>query len=184
MVVFCEPKNVKLFFGFFYSSGQIYQTTRDLSIKEYGSLDFESEAADFKFTDYYREEMGSNLKRRFISFKKLIHPQEIIEAKLFSAKIEKKFCLVNKRRINIDPGYINDAKIVLSTTKDFSHRIYLGKKVFAEITLLYKNKGFRNLPWTYPDFRTKPYKDIFIKMRSLYKEQLKKNLPVKIPVIS
>jgi hypothetical protein len=79
------------------------------------------------------------------------------------------------RIINIDPGYINDAKLVLSSTKDFHHRIYLGKGIFAEITLAYsaKEKTFTDFPTTFPDYRTKEYKDILIHIRNLYRAQLK-----------
>jgi len=177
MLKLTKPKKVKLFFGFLYSSEEIYNKAKTCLIRKFGSPDFESRSLDFKFTDYYREEMGSNLKRRIISAKKLIEPEEIAEIKLFSIKVENRFSILGKRRINIDPGYINEAKLVLSTTKDYSHRIYSGKKVFCEVTLIYKNKGFTNLAWTYPDFRTKVYKDMFLRMRSLYKEQLKKPRP-------
>ena len=118
--------------------------------------------------DYY-----ANLGR-FISFKKLVKPSEIVEAKLFCVRLEKRLAIVGKRRINIDPGYLNEAKVVLSTTKDFSHRIYLGKKIFAEVTLIYRDKAFRNLAWTFPDYKTKPYKEILAAIRNLYKENLKK----------
>ena len=168
------PQKVKLFFGIIFSSSEIYKKTKQTLKKKYGLIDFESKAYDFIFTDYYQEEMGSSLQRVFISFKKLITPENIVEIKLTSIKVEKRLAILHKRRINLDPGYLNEAKLVLATTKDFSHRIYLGKKIFAEVTLLYQNRGFKNLAWTYPDFRTKGYQDNFLKIRSLYKDQLKK----------
>lgn len=172
-----KPTKCKLFFGLIYSSGKIYKNVRGALVKKYGALDFESQPLDFDFTEYYREEMGSNLKRRFISLKKLINPTDIVEIKLFAVKLEKRYSILKKRRINIDPGYLNDAKLILSTTKDFSHRIYLGKKIFAEVTQIYKKRKFNNLPWTFPDYRTRVYKDIFLKIRNLYKEQIKKLMP-------
>ena len=170
-----KPGKVKLIIGFLYSSNDLYDKAKKSLEKKMGPTDFESNIIEFRFTDYYREEMGSNLKRRFVSFKRLIQPEDIVQIKLFTIKIEKKFSILNKRRINIDPGYLNEAKILLSTTKDYSHRIYLDKRIFAEITLIYKNRGFQNLPWTYPDFRTKLYKEIFLKVRNIYKEQIKKD---------
>ncbi|MBN2119468.1 MAG: DUF4416 family protein [Candidatus Omnitrophica bacterium] len=169
-----KPKKCKLIFALIYSSEEIYQKAKRYITRKFGILDLESSPLEFNFTDYYNEEMGSNLKRRFISCKKLIEPDDITQIKLTSVKLERKLSILGKRRINIDPGYITEAKLVLSTTKDFSHRIYLGNKVFAEITLVYQNKGFKNLTWTFPDYRTKPYKNTLLKIRTLLKEQLKK----------
>ena len=175
MLTLSKPKKCKLIFAFIYSSEELYKKAKNSIIKRLGKIDFESPILEFKFTDYYKEEMGSNLKRRFISLKKLIDPQKIVEIKLFSIRLEKKLAILNKRRVNIDPGYLNEAKLVLSTTKDFSHRIYLGRKIFAEVTLIYRNKDFQDLPWTFPDYRTKTYKDILKKIRHIYREQTRKS---------
>ncbi|MBI4006928.1 MAG: DUF4416 family protein, partial [Planctomycetes bacterium] len=77
------------------------------------------------------------------------------------------------RPINLDPGYISEAKLVLASTKDFSHRIYLGKGIYAEVTLQYRNEQYESLPWTFPDYRTQQYQQFFLRVRSLYKEKLK-----------
>lgn len=174
MLKLTKPKKCKFIAAFIYASENTYGKALTSLKKRFGPVDLESDALDFDFTEYYQEEMGSGLKRRFVSFKKLIEPSAIVEAKLFSVKLEKRLAMVSKRRINIDPGYINEAKLVLSTTKDFSHRIYLGKRIFGEVTLIYKDKAFRNLGWTFPDYKTKAYKDILVKIRNLYKEDLKK----------
>ena len=170
-------KKCKLFFGLIYSSDKIYKNAKKSLLKKYGAIDLESQALEFSYTDYYREEMGSNLKRRFISFKKLIDPTGIVDIKHFAIKLEKRYSILKKRRVNIDPGYLNEAKLILSTTKDFSHRIYLGGKIFAEVTLIYQRRKFNNLVWTFPDYRSMTYKDIFLKIRTLYKEQIKKLAP-------
>lgn len=77
-----------------------------------------------------------------------------------------------RRRINLDPGYLDSAKIVLVSTKDFSHRIYLGNGIYGEVTLIYSGKNYQTLPYTYPDFRTQEYLDIFKKVREMYKIEL------------
>ena len=174
MLQLTRPKKCKFIVAFIYAAEETYAKALHSLKKKFGRIDFESSALSFDFTDYYREEMGSGLKRRFISFKKLVKPSEIVEAKLFCVRLEKRLAIVGKRRINIDPGYLNEAKVVLSTTKDFSHRIYLGKKIFAEVTLIYRDKAFRNLAWTFPDYKTRAYKDILVTIRNLYKENLKK----------
>ncbi|MBI4680026.1 MAG: DUF4416 family protein [Nitrospirae bacterium] len=75
------------------------------------------------------------------------------------------------RRINLDPGYLDSAKVVLVSTKDFSHRIYLGRGIYGEVTLVYSGKNYQTFPYTYPDFRTQEYFDIFKKARDMYKNQ-------------
>ena len=166
------PERVKLIIGFIYANESYYVKAKKYLINKYGPLDFESTKIDFNFTNYYEQEMGKPLTRRFVSFKNLIDPSKIVEIKLFCLKLEKKLSRKKKRLVNIDPGYLNNAKFILSTTKDFSHRIYLGKGIFAEVTLYYQNKEFRNLPWTYPDFRTNKYKNILASIRNTYRNQL------------
>lgn len=169
------PLPVKFFCGFIYAKEDSYQESKQIFINKFGSIDFESQAIEFTFTEYYKPEMGMPLWRKFISFKDLQDPDNFVGIKLDCIEIEKRFAKDNKRVVNIDPGYINEAKLVLTTTKDFSHRIYLSKGIFAEITLSFQNGEFRDYPTTFPDYRTKIYKDIFIKIRDLYRRQIGKN---------
>jgi hypothetical protein len=131
----------------------------------------------FDYTDYYFPEMGKPLWRKFISFTKLIPPDDIAEIKSYTNRLEKKFSQKKKnllcRKINLDPGYINAAKLVLATTKDYSHRIYLKKGIYAEVTLSYFNKKFNPWPWTYPDYQSKEYQGFFAKVRSVYLDQMR-----------
>ena len=166
------PESVKFICGFIYAREGSYQQTRHVLERKFGPIDYESEKIDFSFTDYYQPEMGSGLKRCFISFKKLRSPEQFISIKLFCIKLEKKFAFKGKRSINIDPGYVNEAKLVLTTTKDFSHRIYLGKGIFAEVTLKFKEGSFQHSLTTFPDYRTDLYKDIFKAIRKAYRQDL------------
>jgi hypothetical protein len=172
MLTVSKPLNVKLIVAFIYSCEKNYLLTKNILIKKFKSIDFESEPLPFNYTTYYNPEMGPNLTRRFISFVKLIDPSKISSIKEFCIKIEKKFARSNKRTVNIDPGYINEAKFVLATTKDFSHRIYLGKGIYAEVTLNYQNKDFQDLPTTFPDYRTAAYKEILKKIRNIYRTEI------------
>ncbi len=172
------PKPVKLICGFIYPEENWYQQVKRIMERKFGQVDFESCQIPFNYTDYYQKEMGSGLSRRFISFQRLRLPQELVSFKLFCLKLEKKFAPGNKRKVNIDPGYLNESKLVLATTKDFSHRLYLNKGVYAEVTLQFKDGSFSNLPTTFPDYRTKEYKDIFMSIRSIYRQDLK-NAPRK-----
>ena len=168
-----QPLPVKFICTFIYSQENIYEKTKEIFEKKFSKIDFESHCIDFDFTDYYNQEMGNSLFRRFISFKKLYNPEEFIKIKLACVKLEKRFAINDKRIINIDPGYLNEAKLVLTTTKDFAHRIYLGKGVFAEVTLTFCDGEFCDLSTTFPDYRTKEYKDIFLKIRSIYQKDIK-----------
>ncbi len=140
-----------------------------------GKVILSSEIFDFSaFTSYYAKEMGNNLKKCFYFFEKLKEPEFLIELKHKCYQIERRFAtLSGNRRVNIDPGYLGLSKIVLSTFKDFSHRIYLGKSVFAEVTLIFKDKSFRELPWTYPDYKQPQIISLFNAARQWYKNKLK-----------
>jgi len=173
------PLPVKFICTFIYSGENIYAKTKKILEKKFSKIDFESQLIDFNFTDYYYREMGKPLYRRFVSFEKLINPDQFVKIKLYCVKLEEKFAIDEKRIINIDPGYLNEAKLVLTTTKDFSHRIYLNHGVFAEVTLTFSEGKFCDLPTTFPDYRTKRYKDIFLKIRSIYQKNIKSWKPKK-----
>ncbi|MDD5070498.1 MAG: DUF4416 family protein [Candidatus Omnitrophica bacterium] len=166
------PKLVKQIFGFIYSDEDSYLKSLEILRGIYGPSDYESQKLKFSYTDYYAPEMGSPLYRRFVSFLKLQEANNFVNIKLTAIEVEKQFLVAGNRLVNIDPGYINDAKLVLTTTKDFAHRIYLDKGVYAEVTLCYRNGMFRHLETTFPDYRTCDYQDIFLSIRNLYRGQL------------
>ncbi|MCF7876602.1 DUF4416 family protein, partial [Candidatus Bipolaricaulota bacterium] len=130
-----EPEPVKLFTGLLTGRPAIIPGVEEDLRAEFGPTDLESELIPFDFTDYYREEMGEGLKRKFISFEKLIDPGKIPEIKLVTNETEEKFSenlnMDLLRPVNIDPGYIGLSKMVLATTKNYSHRLYLRKGIYA-----------------------------------------------------
>ena len=129
----------------------------------------------FDYTDYYTEEMGEKLLRKLISFEKLVEPLELIETKIFTNSLEEKFLHAENqgRQINLDPGYITAAKLVLASTKDHVHRIYLGRGIYAEVTLKREGKTFRSWLWTYPDYGSDGHIAIFNEIRRMYMAQLR-----------
>lgn len=143
--------------------------------ERFGRIDFGSDLLPFDYTTYYEAEMGGDLKRQFVSFEKLIPAEELASAKCFSNAVECEFAKVDtaSRLVNLDPGYISAAKLVLASTKDHAHRIYLQDGIYAEITLKFYRKTFQPWEWTYPDYRTPTYIDIFNHIRCLYMRQLK-----------
>lgn len=164
---------VKFVVGFIYSDQKILQKSKVFLERKFGRIDFCSQPIAFNFTDYYEKEFGKNLTREFIAFKKLILPVRLPVIKTLTNKIEEKFSHQGKRLINIDPGYLDLAKLVLATTKDFRHRVYLDKGIFAEITLSYQGKSFTPWELTYPDYRSKEYLEVFNRIRGLYNQQIK-----------
>jgi hypothetical protein len=137
-----------------------------------GNIDYQSPDIDFTFTDYYNKEMGNPITRRFYGFKNLIEPEDLVDIKLASNRIEKKSTIDNARKVNLDPGYLELGKFILATTKDQQHRIYIRNGIFEEITLFYRDGQWRHWEWTYPDFRSEIYKKELIKIRNIYKKQL------------
>ncbi len=159
---------VKLIMGFIYKDEAIFIESRDKLKDGFGKIDFHSDALDFNYTTYYEKEMGVGLKRRFVSFAKLISIDDLYRIKLYTNRLEAKLLSSGCRQVNIDPGYLDFAKLVLASTKDYAHRIYLRKGIFAEITLTYRNDSFTHNDWTYPDYRSKEYIGIFNEIRKLY----------------
>jgi len=159
---------VKLIIGFIYKDEAIFIKAKDKLRIRFGRIDFQSDTLDFNYTNYYEKEMGVGLKRKFISFSKLIPIQDLYHIKFYTNRLEEKFLNSGARQVNIDPGYMDLAKLVLASTKDYAHRIYLRKGIFAEITLNYRNNSFAPNDWTYPDYRSQEYIGIFNKIRKLY----------------
>lgn len=166
------PLPVKLFMGAIFSGEGVLIEAKERLRKKFGCMDFQSPVMLFKCTEYYAKEMGANLKRQFFSFEKLINPQQLPEIKLYTNRMEKGFGCGQKRSINLDPGYICGGKLVLATCKDYSHRIYLDKGVYAEVTLHFRDGTFNPWPWTYSDYKSKGYLKAFHKVREIYLKQL------------
>ena len=164
---------VKLICGLIFKEEKTLKAAKRLLAKKFGPLDFQSQIIDFDYTDYYEKEFGTGLKRQFISFKKLIDPVNLPRIKILTISLEKKLSCNKRRKINLDPGYLDMAKLVLATTKDYAHRIYLSQGIFAEITLSFQGKSFQHWKWTYPDYQTLQYKEIFNQIRSIYAQELK-----------
>lgn len=167
-----QKSKVKLFIGFIYAEEDSYLKAKIFLKRRFGHPDFESQELPFNHTRYYEKEFGTNLKRRFLSFQSLIRPEKLAKIKIFTNRIEKKLALSGKRRVNIDPGILNLSKIILATTKDYKHRIQLCEGIYAEVTLYYQEKSFRPWEWTYPDYRTVEYIQIFNHIRDIYSHQI------------
>jgi len=164
---------VKLFVGMFTQREDLFDAARTKLGEAYDAVDHISPVWPFDFTTYYVEEFGDKLLRQFVSFAELIDAARLPEIKLFTNGLEQEFASGGKRQINLDPGYIDLSKLVLATTKNHQHRIYLSQGIFAEVTLRFTRKSFRPWEWTYPDYRTDHYIQFFNQVRQTYLEQLR-----------
>lgn len=164
---------VKLIVGMISNDAKLFDAIQDILTSRFGAVDFASPALNFDRTSYYNDEMGEGLKRKFLSFRNLKKLNGIEKAKLLTNDIEKRFSTSGRRKINIDPGYLEPSKLVLLTTKNYSHRIYVGRGIYAEVTLCFRGSSFRAWEWTYPDYKSGAYINIFNEIRRLYSNQLK-----------
>lgn len=143
-------------------------------VEWFGEIFLKSESFDFNFTDYYEEEMGKKLLKFLTAFKNLDTENNLPKVKLISNKLEQNFFDEKQnRKVNIDPGFISESRVVLASTKNFSHRIYMGDGIFGEVTLLYQNKKFVSLPWTFPDYKSPQIQNFLFEARKGYVKILK-----------
>jgi len=169
----CEPDHVKLIASLFSPRKEFIDTAvRDLS-GVFGLVDWNSPEIFFDRTRYYEREMGWPLHRRFISFEDLIPADSIAEIKLKTNEIERQYLRDGKREINIDPGYISPERLILATGKNYVHRVYLSGGIYADLTLVFKKGSFRELQWTYPDYRDPKIIEYFNGLREQYMKQLR-----------
>jgi len=175
------PKPAKLLVGMLAGRPEWFEAAERLLVADFGPIDLASPLIPFDFTDYYTPEMGPGLLRKFITHERLISPEELALIKLGTNAMEEalatNLAAPVPRPVNLDPGYLDGSRLVLATTKDHAHRIYLGKGIYAEITLTYKKGAFLPTPWTYRDYATPPYLAFFAQARARYLEQAKSQHP-------
>jgi hypothetical protein len=146
------PRPAKLVIGIFTpNKKKIDHLALELS-SQFGQIDLVSSWMDFNYTSYYEPEMGSPLARRVFAFKRPIEQGELAAVKVATNQIEQAYSPGGRREANIDPGYMLHERFVLASGKNFSHRIYIGLGIYADLTLIYQKGSFQKLAWTYPDY--------------------------------
>ncbi len=170
-----SPFPVKLVCGLLFRSEDSLESGLGSLKSEFGDIDFRSENLEFSYTGYYEKEMGTPLFRVFVSFQNLVDPADLSTIKNWTNRIERDNALTadGKRSLNIDPGYLNPTAYILATSKNYAHRIYLGKGVFAQQELLFERSRIRTLDWTYPDYRSFEYQEVLRKIRRIYLDQIR-----------
>jgi len=168
-----KPPLVQLFISFIYSESSELKTCIKKLKNNFGPLSLKSKIFKFNHSEYYKKEMGDNLNRKVIGFQNLIERDKLVEIKIFTNSLEEQFSFEERRTINLDPGYISGEHLILATGKGFYHRPYLGKGVYADLTLVYQQNSLRALEWTYPDYKSENMLGVFHKLRNIYTEKLK-----------
>jgi hypothetical protein len=164
-----SPLPVKLICGILASDLRCLHAAQEALQRLYGRADFVSEVWPFTQTDYYREQIGPLIVRNFVAFEPLIDPGRLAEIKHQTNALEQKLAEELRtpwpRPVNLDPGYLEPAKLVLASTKNFSHRIYIGQNMYAEVTLMFHKGAWRSFDFTFPDFKEGRYHEFFSQVR-------------------
>jgi hypothetical protein len=167
------PAQVKLFCALLVAPAIPVDEIESALTQTYGTIVLRSPPLPFHQTTYYEREMGPNLTRLYVAFDPLVSIAVLATVKHMTNRLEARWSTPQgQRRVNIDPGYLDLAKVVLASTKDHSHRLYIGEGIFAEVTLRYRQRAFHAWEWTYPDYRTPTALTFFHQLRELYKGHL------------
>lgn len=162
------PEKALLLIGTLFSDDASFVKAQQVLEETFGEIIMEGPVIPWNFSEHYKQEIGEPIYRKFLFFKNLIDQDQLASIKLKTFEIENNLSIDGKRTVNIDPGYLTLAKLVLATTKDYSHRLYLGQGVYAEVTLIYNKEGrFAPLSNTYRDFQDERYQKTFLMARML-----------------
>ena len=167
-----EPSKAKLIAALLWNEAVNISEVYARLEKEWGPIDAYSAVYDFIHTGYYKDEFGERLKKQFVSFERLVDINTIPDIKILGNELENGFHTGQNRAVNIDPGYIANAKLVMPTTKNLPHRVYIGKNIYADLQLIYKKPTFQTILWTFADYKEPFNLEFFNKVRDRYMEQL------------
>jgi len=169
-----NPDPAKLVVGCIMNDKALIENVFAQLEEAFGPVDMLSRWLDFAFTDYYDKEMGTPLFRKVFVFKTLIAQDDLARIKEKTNEMENRFAQDRMRCVNIDPGYLVSSRFILATGKEYSHRIYIGRNIYADLTLMYSKKdGFQTLDWTYPDYASEAMISFLSKVRDKYLLDLK-----------
>jgi len=179
---------VQFFIGIIANDESLIEKAKKTLANQWDIVQPESARLDFdSFTEYYQSEMGTGLIRLWFPLEKkesdednpekpfegLGQPEDLVRLKWICTAIELNLADENERRVNLDPGYLTEAKIILASFKDFAHRIYLMQGVFADMQLVFKGGKYLPREWTFADYQTAEAQRFFMKLRESYRDKLK-----------
>jgi hypothetical protein len=164
-----EPEPALLLLAAFSRHDEALDWGREKAESAWGPVALKSQRFTFDATDYYEPTMGPGIRKCFFAFERLIDPVEIVDVKRQTNAWESEYAErgvhAEPRPLNLDPGYITPAKLVLASTKDHAHRLYLSRGIYAEVTLFYKNRRWQERDWTFADYRRADYQQFFTQCR-------------------
>ena len=154
-----------------FSDAELLPDVRDRLEQRWGPVGHQSEPIPFDITDYYEEEMGPELKRSIWGFEQEMDASELVERKKRAREVEEQFARAGDRQVNLDPGYLDPAKLVLASEKENGQKIYLRDGVFADIILFYEKGDWEPMQWTFPDFSSGRYDEALTRIRTDWKRR-------------
>lgn len=163
---------VKLYISLLYRDEPVRTDAKELMVRRWGVVDFESDPLPFDPPEKLKEEMGVPLFRTFISFQRLVDPGEISLIKMGCIGLEERLRHQGKRRVNLDPGYLDSHKALIATTHGGPAKIYHSAGIYLDMVLLFPKGKCQALPWSFPEFKAQNYDDTFLSLHGLYKTQL------------
>jgi len=176
-----EPPQAKLIVGLLFREPAVRDEALGFLFQQFGPPDFLTEPQNFTQTEYYDAEMGPGILRQVCSLLRLVQPDSLPDIKLFTNELETRFSVEGKRQINIDPGILNEERLILATGKNYTHRVYLRSGIYADLTLVYQKGAYRSLPWTYPDYQQPALLHFLGVLRQKLWIQRHERFPVKYP---
>jgi hypothetical protein len=168
-----NPLPVKLFVAAMFDAKVDQNEVSGVLTERFGPIDVSFGPVTFGFTDYYKDEMGDDLKKMYLTFETLIGREALAGIKVFTNEVETRYASNGRRRLNLDPGYLAGDKLVLASTKDFYHRLYLSQGIYAEVTLHYRKGCYRYFSWTYPDYKEPAFLEFLEKARAKYMKEVR-----------
>lgn len=170
-----RPKPVKFFTSIIMKDKRILQEIEERLVYSIGTIEERTPFMPFTHTRYYEKEMGEPLMRYFLLFESLLDREILPSIKLQTNGIESSFSIEDKRQVNIDPGYIALEHVILATTKGYTHRVYIGNGIFADLTLIFYDGTYRPLDWTYPDYSSSNVISLFNQWRDRLKQRIRES---------
>ena len=162
-------RNEKLIISVIYRDERILEGALDTLFQLCGECDAVSEELSFSldYSSYYDDELGGAGKRKIYSFKKLVSPDTLAAIKLKTNEIEASYA----RKINLDPGILNDGRLLLASAKPLGFRVALKDGIYGDYTLFYARGAFHKLPWTYRDYQSDTVLSFLISVRKEFIRQ-------------
>jgi hypothetical protein len=160
------PEPARLFVAVMYAPGAAVDAVLGALRERFGATAQTHGPVAFGFTEYYTPEMGPGLLKTYLVYERPFERAQLADVKNWTNALELQHARDGSRTVNIDPGYLCRDKLVLASTKDFYHRLYLGEGIYAEVTLHFRGGHCRHFSWTYADYKTPQVQAMLIAARA------------------